>query len=290
MKKLLGFLILFFAISFNSFSQTGAATASAQARSNLLLVYGVDKADSIITALVRSNLLLTRDNNKLDSLYTAIKTFTNVSVLSLPSNTTNLSTSANQVINYTYGKYNANKLDSLYTGVKTFTNVSVINTATNINVNSTVTALPSNTTNLATSANQTTLNTYQKYVNDKLDSLITINTAISNSTLTGLSVSSQITYTNAFVTKASTGVLYGCSGYNSKATAQFITFYNLTAIPADGVAPFIASFTVPALSNFSYSTGIFGIPFSTGIVWSNSSTSQTKTIGSSDIQITVISK
>lgn len=50
MKKIIGFLILFI-ISFNSFSQTGVATASQQTREALLLKYISDKLDSVVNAL-----------------------------------------------------------------------------------------------------------------------------------------------------------------------------------------------------------------------------------------------
>jgi hypothetical protein len=75
--------------------------------------------------------------------------------------------------------------------------------------------------------------------------------------------------------------LVGVSGFNSKASAQFIQVHDKEAVPADGAVPVIVV-TVPASSNFSIDFGSWSRWFYRGIVVCNSSTAATKTIGSAD--------
>lgn len=98
-------------------------------------------------------------------------------------------------------------------------------------------------------------------------------------------LANNVAYATSLVVKVSAGRLFSINGYNSKATAQFIQVLNSATLPADTAIP-VAVITVPGLSNFSIDFGPLGIPLSTGIVLSNSSTGPTKTIGSADCYFT----
>lgn len=83
------------------------------------------------------------------------------------------------------------------------------------------------------------------------------------------------------IAKNTAGTLYGLSGFNSKASGQYIQLFNSATLPADAAVPVLVQF-VPAASPFAFDFGIYGRGFSTGIVACNSSTLATKTIGSAD--------
>ena len=92
-------------------------------------------------------------------------------------------------------------------------------------------------------------------------------------------------YVASYVIKTGPGVLFMLSGYNSKASAQFIQLHDAISLPANGAAP-VMTFTVPATSNFSVAIPVSGMPFVTGIVVANSSTGPTLTVGSADVYFT----
>lgn len=92
----------------------------------------------------------------------------------------------------------------------------------------------------------------------------------------------SIDYAVSGVIKAAPGTFYSISGYNSNSSPQFIHLYDSITVPADTEIPRII-LKVEAEKNFYYDSGRFGISFSTGISWSNSTTAVTKTEGVADI-------
>jgi hypothetical protein len=87
------------------------------------------------------------------------------------------------------------------------------------------------------------------------------------------------------VIKASAGTLYTIFGYNTAAARQFIQLHDAIAAPSSGAVPV---FVVCAESsgNFSANFGTFGLPFATGISWTNSSVARYLEPGSSDCFLT----
>lgn len=94
--------------------------------------------------------------------------------------------------------------------------------------------------------------------------------------------SDSTAYEASRVVKASAGVVFSITGYNSKTSAQFVQIHNTTSVPSDTAVPVVV-FRVEAQSNFYWEPGNkFGKFFATGITLCNSSTGPTKTIGSAD--------
>jgi hypothetical protein len=95
--------------------------------------------------------------------------------------------------------------------------------------------------------------------------------------------STSAAYEASRLVKASSGTLLGLSGYNSKASTQFILVcdYGAPSVPPTGTIPAVI-IAVAASSNFSYDPGNYGRAFSAGIWVVNSSTGPTVTVGSAD--------
>ena len=92
-----------------------------------------------------------------------------------------------------------------------------------------------------------------------------------------------VAYAASLVAKATDGVLYRVSGYNSGA-AQFLQVHDAAALPADAAVPKVV-LAIAATSNFDFDFGVHGRGFTNGIVICNSSTGPTKTIGSANCWI-----
>lgn len=91
---------------------------------------------------------------------------------------------------------------------------------------------------------------------------------------------SSIAYSNSIVVKTGTGILYGFTVFNSKASSQWIQIFDARDVPADGAIPAWIG-TVATIQNLGVNW-LPGRTFQAGIVICNSSTGPTKTIGSAD--------
>jgi len=94
------------------------------------------------------------------------------------------------------------------------------------------------------------------------------------------------------VSKASAGVVYGLSGHNTLASAQWLLIFNSATVPANGAVTPIAAIRIAGNSNFSFDTGKFGIYCSAGISWCNSTdaTIFNKTLGAADCFVNLLYK
>ncbi len=75
-------------------------------------------------------------------------------------------------------------------------------------------------------------------------------------------------------------------GYNS-GPSQWIQIFNSTTVPANNAVP-VLSYGIPTQSSFQIPIPVSGLPLSTGLSWSNSSTGNKKTIGSADCFVTAV--
>jgi len=71
--------------------------------------------------------------------------------------------------------------------------------------------------------------------------------------------------------------------------AQYIQLFETTTVPADSAVPVIPAVYVGANSTVQFDFGVFGIDFDALCVC-NSSTAETKTIGSANCAITAIAR
>lgn len=114
-----------------------------------------------------------------------------------------------------------------------------------------------------------------------VDGTVSTNPTPSGASAQAPSNSTSAAYEASRLAKASAGTVYGITGYNSKTSAQFIQLHDASSLPADAVAPAVV-ISVPASSNFAIDWGEYGRRCATGIVFCNSSTGPTKTIGTTD--------
>lgn len=91
---------------------------------------------------------------------------------------------------------------------------------------------------------------------------------------------------NSLVVSTGGGLLFGLSGFSSKASPQYVQVFDAVSVPADGAVPVLVIYVL-ATENFSLDYGDVGRNFLTGIVVCNSSTAATKTIGSADTWLDV---
>ena len=104
---------------------------------------------------------------------------------------------------------------------------------------------------------------------------------LTGSTTNVLSSATTTAYAASLVIKASAGVLYTVTGYNSNTSAQFIQIHDSASVPVDTSVPKVI-FYAPASSTFSFDLGVYGRYFANGITICNSTTGPTKTIGSAN--------
>lgn len=83
------------------------------------------------------------------------------------------------------------------------------------------------------------------------------------------------------VVKASAGNLYGFVFTNNNAATRYVQVFNAAALPGDGTVPAL-SFPVSSGGVFPFDTGKYPNQFTNGIVFCNSTTQATKTIGAAD--------
>ena len=89
-------------------------------------------------------------------------------------------------------------------------------------------------------------------------------------------------YATSMVVKSGSGKLYGFSVFNSKNATQYILLFDAATVPADGDTSLVIAFPVATLTTLLVSYGTPGRAFNVGCVLVNSSTANSKTVGSAD--------
>jgi hypothetical protein len=93
--------------------------------------------------------------------------------------------------------------------------------------------------------------------------------------------STSLKLENSRVVASGNTQLYGISGVNTKASAQFILVFDGNTIPANGAVPEVI-LNAPASDNFWISWAPAWRNFSEGVILCNSTTAATLTIGAAD--------
>jgi hypothetical protein len=121
-------------------------------------------------------------------------------------------------------------------------------------------------------------------------SAVPVSLAVAPTTTVQLATATVVSstgYENGHVLKNAAGRLVSLQGYNSRTSSQFIQLFDKTSVPIDGTIP-VMTFIVPKTSNFSFDIPMGAMPFTNGIVVCNSSTGNTKQIGSADCFFTAM--
>ena len=106
--------------------------------------------------------------------------------------------------------------------------------------------------------------------------------SLPSDTATAYSQYSSSAAEHSKVIKATPGRLYGGILSNANAAARYFQFFNSTSVPADSTVPVVTIYC-PAGQSVSFSfADTDGLYFSTGIVICNSTTQNSKTLGSAD--------
>jgi len=91
------------------------------------------------------------------------------------------------------------------------------------------------------------------------------------------------------IPKATPGVLHSISVTNTSASAQYFQLFDSATLPANGTIPLFSVLLQAGGFGF-FDWPVYGKAFAAGIVWCNSSTHVTKTIGSADCFVTATYK